>query len=293
MKIDGLHLLLSYQCILECDHCFVWGGPGQTGTFTLEQIEEVLRQAHELGSVEWIYFEGGEPFLFYATLLAGVHAAHAGGFRVGIVSNAYWATSLPDARLALQPFQGLVEDLTVSSDCYHWGTKLSQQSQAARAAAQELGIPFGMIQVAPAGAQPEQDEGALMFRGRATQALAPRVIGQPWEAHTRCPYEDLRDPGRVHVDPLGNLHLCQGLVLGNLFTTPLREIVAAYRPEAHPIAGPLIEGGPAALVQRYELPLEGHYADACHLCYTARQALRSRFPEILAPAQMYGTAACG
>jgi hypothetical protein len=288
VKLNGLHLLLTYQCVLECDHCFVWGGPGQTGTFTLEQIDEVLRQARELGSVEWIYFEGGEPFLYYAALLAGVRAAHAQGFRVGIVSNAYWATSLPDARAALGPFRGLVEDLTVSSDCYHWGAKLSRQSQAARAAAEELGIPFGVIQVAPAGAVPGDEEGTLMFRGRAAQKLAPLVTGQPWEALTRCPYEDLRDPGRVHVDPLGNLHLCQGLVLGNLFAAPLSQIVAAYRPEAHPIAGPLLEGGPAALVKWYELPLEGNYADACHLCYEARQALRSRFPGILRPDQMYG-----
>jgi MoaA/NifB/PqqE/SkfB family radical SAM enzyme len=290
MNLNGLHLLLTYQCILECDHCFVWGGPGQNGTFTLEQIDEVLRQARDLGSVEWIYYEGGEPFLYYATLLAGVRAAHAKSFRVGIVSNAYWATSLPDARAALQPFIGLIEDLTVSSDCYHWDTKLSHQSQIAQAAAGELGIPFGMIQVAPAGEVATDDEGTLMFRGRATHKLAPLVKGHPWELLTRCPYEDLRDPGRVHVDPLGNLHLCQGLVLGNLFTTPLRQIVAEYQSEAHPIAGPLLEGGPAALLQRYELPLEGVYADACHLCYTARQALRKQFPDILKPDQMYGGA---
>ncbi len=293
MILNGLHLILTYQCVLECDHCFVWSGPGQHGTFTLEQIEEILRQARELGTVEWIYFEGGEPFLYYATLLAGVRSAHQQGFKAGIVSNAYWATSLPDARAALQPFQGLIEDLTVSSDCYHWDTKLSQQSQLAQAAAGELGIPFGLIQVAPAGEAAADDEGTLMYRGRATQKLAPLAKHQPWEQLTHCPYEDLRDPGRVHVDPLGNLHLCQGLVLGNLFGSPLRQIVADYVAEAHPIAGPLLAGGPAALLQRYALPLEGAYADgvfadACHLCYIARQALRGQFPHILTPDQVYG-----
>ena len=38
MKLSGLHLLLTYQCTFECDHCFVWGSPWQTGTLTLEQI---------------------------------------------------------------------------------------------------------------------------------------------------------------------------------------------------------------------------------------------------------------
>ncbi len=35
MKLTGLHLLLTYRCDSECDHCFAWGGPGQEGTMTL------------------------------------------------------------------------------------------------------------------------------------------------------------------------------------------------------------------------------------------------------------------
>ena len=42
------------------------------------------------------------------------------------------------------------------------------------------------------------------------------------------------------------------------------------------------------LVLRYGLDHKKHYADACHACYDARLALRARFPEILAPDQMYG-----
>ena len=75
MNIVALHLLLTYQCNLECDHCFAWGSPWQTGTITLEGIREVLRQAGELGTVEWVYFEGGEPFLFYPILRRGVEEA--------------------------------------------------------------------------------------------------------------------------------------------------------------------------------------------------------------------------
>jgi len=43
-----------------------------------------------------------------------------------------------------------------------------------------------------------------------------------------------------------------------------------------------------ALVEKYNLPHDEAYADACHLCYTARQMLRNKFSEILAPDQMYG-----
>ena len=60
MKLSGLHILLTYQCTFECDHCFVWGSPRQHGVLTLEQVDEILDQAKEAG-VESIYFEGDEP----------------------------------------------------------------------------------------------------------------------------------------------------------------------------------------------------------------------------------------
>lgn len=87
MKLTGLHVLLTYQCNLECDHCFVWGSPWQSGTMTLQNVRQILHQAKELGTVEWIYFEGGEPFLYYATLVRGVQEASKMGFRAGIVEN--------------------------------------------------------------------------------------------------------------------------------------------------------------------------------------------------------------
>ena len=81
---------------------------------------------------------------------------------------------------------------------------------------------------------------------------------------------------------------CQGISLGNVFRTPLKEICAAYDADSHPITGPLLHGGSAELVRGYGLSHHGSYADACHLCYEARRALRGRFSEILTPGQMYG-----
>jgi len=131
-------------------------------------------------------------------------------------------------------------------------------------------------------------EGAVMFRGRAAAALAPRLEGTPWQDFKKCPHEDLRDPSRMHLDPLGNLHICQGVAIGNVFERPLKDICETYDAELHPICGPLLEGGPAALVTEYNLRHMAAYADACHLCYQARLELRPRFPDILRPDQMYG-----
>ncbi|MCP4301467.1 MAG: hypothetical protein GY783_12840 [Gammaproteobacteria bacterium] len=264
---------------------------------TVDTIEHILGQAEALGSIEWIYFEGGEAFLYYAILDAGIRLAKESGFKVGIVSNAYWATADTDAIKWLQPFAGLVDDLSISSDAYHGSDASPSHPEIARRAAQQLGIPVDFISVAEpeaadacgAAGQLPAGESAVLFRGRAADVLASRVAAKSWEQFAECPWENLREPERVHVDPFGNLHICQGISIGNLLQRPLSEIMADYDADDHPIVGPLLAGGPAEIVRRYDLAHDDEYADHCHLCYKSRCALRQRFPNVLTPDQMYGT----
>ena len=296
--LSGLHLLLTYQCTFECDHCFVWSGPFQTGTMTLETIDHIIDQAKQLGTIEWIYFEGGEAFLYYAILRSGVLQAKEQGFKVGVVTNAYWANSEGDALEWLRPIAGSIDDLSISSDGYHGSGNNYRNPETARAAARQLGIPVDFISVAEpeasdvsgaAGTLPT-GESAVLFRGRAAELLASRAPSIPWQQFTLCPWEDLRHPQRVHVDPFGYLHICQGISIGNLLERPLTEVLADFRPDEHPIVGPLLDGGPSEIVHRYELAHKDGYADHCQLCYESRRALRSRFPDVLTPDQMYGNA---
>jgi hypothetical protein len=290
MQLTGLHLLLTYQCTFECDHCFVWGSPFQSGVMTLDQILSILDQGLELGTVEWIYFEGGEPFLYYPVLVEAMHAANQRGFKVGLVTNAYWATSLEDAYLWLYPFKGFVSDLSVSSDVFHTSDNMKYLALNAQQAAADLGIPYDVLRVAASDASTDEvaEGSTLMYRGRATQKLAKEAIHHNWRQFDSCPYENLTDPGRVHIGALGNIHICQGILMGNVFETSLADIVGSYHPEKHPIVGPILSGGPVELVQKYELPHAEAYADACHLCYLARQSLRTRYPDVLGPDQVYG-----
>jgi MoaA/NifB/PqqE/SkfB family radical SAM enzyme len=285
--LSGLHLLLTYECEFECDHCFVWGAPGQNGTMSDDSIIEILRQAREFGSIEWIYFEGGEAFMHHSLLCRGIQRATELGFRVGVVTNAFWAESAGAAERQLQPLAGLVEDFSISEDAYHGSDNGLRKTRLARRAADKLGIPANVIRVAQPGA-PDAGEAAVRYRGRAAAKLASGVPQQPWRHFSQCPWEELRNPERLHVDSYGNLHVCQGISIGNLFERPLTEIMRDYRPDDHPVIGPLLDGGPAGLLRRYDLQPEPGYADACHLCYDARSRLRNRLADVLTPDQMYG-----
>jgi hypothetical protein len=177
---------------------------------TAETVEHILAAAEASGSIKWIYFEGGEAFLYYDTLRSGVSKARERGFDVGIVTNAYWATTDDAAIEWLQPFAGAIDDLSISSDAYHGSDEGVNHPQIARRAAKQLGIPVDFISVAQpeaahvpgAGGKLPAGESAVLYRGRAAQILASRVQGEPWERFDECPWEDLRGPERVHVDRL-------------------------------------------------------------------------------------------
>jgi len=297
--LTGIHFLLTYACNFECDHCFLYCGPNAEGTFTLRQVREVLDEAVKTGTIEWAYFEGGEPFLFYPLMVESIKTARDRGFATGIVTNGYWATSEEDAKLWLSPLVELeLADLSVSDDALHHGEKEDSPAKRALAAAKRLGLPADSICIeeptVELGIDKEQDKGApvigggAMFRGRAVEKLVDGLPTRPWEELTKCPYEDLRDPGRVHLDPYGHVHLCQGLSMGNMWETPLSTLIGDYDADSHPISGPLLGGGPALLAKEYAVGHEDEYVDECHFCYTLRLALLDRFPQFLAPRQVYG-----
>jgi hypothetical protein len=296
MPLTGVHFLLSYQCTYECDHCFVWGSPRAGGTISLGLMTEVLDQALDLASVTDVYFEGGEPCLFYPLMIEGIRLARERGFSTGVVTNCYWATAVPDAELWLKPLGELgVADLSVSSDAFHAGEDEDPRPGYAVEAARSLGLDEAVITIDPPAVCATPDEkglpivgGSVRFRGRAAVNLTEGLPRRPWTDFDGCPDEDFLDPGRVHVDGWGNVHLCQGVLLGNLEATPLRELMESYDPRRDPIIGPLLVGGPAELVRVHDLPHEGGFVDACHLCYEARSALRERYPGRLGPPQVYG-----
>lgn len=297
--LTGIHFLLTYMCNLECDHCFVYSGPNAKGIFTLSQIRKVFDEATKIGTIEWIYFEGGEPFLFYPLMLEGIEIARNMGFKVGVVTNAYYATSEEDAELWLSPLCKLeISDLSISDDSFHYKKEKDNPAKRALAAAKRLGIPVSSICIDKPSVEIGIDkglnkgapviDGGAMFRGRAVEKLVEGLPQRGWEQFTECPYEDLKEPKRIHLDPYGYVHICQGLGMGNMWENSLSTLVRNYNADSHPICGPLVRGGPALLAKEYNVEHEDKYVDACHFCYLVRLALIDRFPQYLAPKQVYG-----
>ncbi len=295
--LKSIHFILTYACNFQCDHCFLYCHPLARGTFTIQQIKDALTEFKKTGSITSVGFEGGEPFLFYPVLCESVRMASQKGLDTSIQTNCFWATTKEDAILWLAPLKSCgLSALDVSDDGFHHGDKNGNHAGHAMAAAQELGITVDSICITPPEVESscEQIKGAPIYlggpklRGRAVDTLTRGLPTRSCKEFTQCPYEDFNDPGRVHVDPFGNVHLCQGISMGNYWETPFSALVKAYVPETHPIAGPILKGGPLELANTYDIPHASEYVDACHMCSNLCLKLIDRFPQYLTPRQVYG-----
>jgi hypothetical protein len=294
--LTGIHFLLTYACNYECDHCFLYCGPHARGTFTLAQVRAVLDEAEKLGTVREVYYEGGEPFLYYPLLVESLRLARERGFETGVVTNCYWATAAEDAQLWLGPLRDAgVNDLSFSDDEFHNPGGGESPAQRAAKAARALDLPAGSIRIeAPSVERPAGEKGApvvrggALFKGRAVEKLVAGLPTRPPEGFTACGHEELAAPERVHVDSFGNVHVCQGVSMGNMWEIPLSRLIREYDAAEHPICGPLCRGGPAALAGEYDVELGAGFVDECHCCYLVRRSLIDRFPQYLAPRQVYG-----
>lgn len=297
--LDRVHILLTYSCPLRCKHCFVFAGPQAKGTFTSTQITKLLSDIQKLGSVAWIFFEGGEPFYHYPLLLQSVKKARDRGFSVGVITNGYFARSESTAARFLRPLVALgLAILCVSEDPLHYRSSKHSPAKRTLRAAYELGLAARRVCVESSSMSQcldpewmgEQFHATfhLRWRGRAAGKLAPALPFNGWETFNRCPNQNLAAPHRLDIDAYGNVQICQGISIGNAWETPLSSLVQKDRADAHPIIAPLVQGGPAGLARLYRFEPAESYADACHLCYATRAAMLDRFPEHLAPPQVYG-----
>jgi len=297
--LKGIHFLLTYNCNFECDHCFLYCTPHSKGTFTLNQLRKVFKEITRIGAIESVYFEGGEPFLYYPLMVEGLRIARDTGLKAGIVTNAYWATSVEDAGLWLKPLSKLeVFNLSLSDDLFHHDEEKDNPAKMALGAAKKLGMSVSTICIEKPtvktdvytehGKGTSVIGGGAMFKGRAVEKLTEGLPRRQWQEFTTCPHEELESPKRVHIDSYGHVHLCQGLSMGNMWQTPLSELVNNYDALSHPICGPLVKGGPVLLANEYDVKHEDEYVDECHFCYLVRLALIDRFPQYLAPRQVYG-----
>jgi len=269
-----------------------------SGKLTPTQVTHLIEQTSTIKTIEWVYFEGGEPFLVYPLLLSSVKRAKRLGFKVGIISNGYFGRSEEAAMRYLKPLIALgLDRIYISSDQFHYKNTVNSPARKVIEASIKLGLPTTRIRIGEPQSS-EQDPilkndlfldetRPLIMVGRAAEKIQLNPSNNDWRSFTICPFKDLEDPESIYIDPFGNAQFCQGITLGNVWSSPIHDLMDQIDIASHPIYGPIRLNGPKGLVEEYNLAPLDEYQDACHLCYATRRQLVNRFPEYLSPPQVY------
>jgi hypothetical protein len=229
---------------------------------------KIIEDAARMPSVNHLFIEGGEPFLFPELMLGIVERASANGLWVGALTNGFWAVSQEKAGQALGPLAAAgLQSLSISTDAWHEEFVPVAKVQTAERAARAVGIEADVMVCRAAD---------VVCRGRAAATLCVGGL-HDWRSLTDCA-ERLTAPGRVHVGPSGEIHLCQGLLTGtSAATVGLKQALDSYDPSTHPVAAHLVTGGPAGLAgfaAGFGWKPRSGYADGCQLCSEVRDFLK-------------------
>lgn len=315
MSVLKIHL--SYQCSAHCDHCHLRAGRKASPAIDFDLAMTTISELHKHNDLEYVVLLGGEPGLFPGLTHELATAIRRYGLGVRVETNASWATDEGVATSFLEPLCAAEAQIMLSVDAFHEPfVSLACVEQAIRAL-NTLGGKY-VIEVPYIdfpGAQHPSDirtnellselerrlarkpcaplcKGPVYFKGRAAHTLAPLVAdgkGVPGDVCDTVPWWSNGSQSTLELlglDPDGHLSKECGISIGNVKEQGIEELVDSFDAETHPILSTLIHQGPLGLAREaaeFGYALKPSYADKCHLCQEAREALRPKYQEYLVP----------
>ena len=315
MSVLKIHL--SYRCSAHCDHCHLRAGRKPSPAIDFDLAMATILELQKHNDLAYVVLLGGEPGLFPDLTHDLAEAIQQSGLGVRVETNASWATDETSTSSVLQSLCALGAQIMLSVDAFHEPfVELTCMERAIRTLDQLQGkyvieVPYMDFPSAQHPFDLRTDEllselerrlgrtpcaplckGPVYFKGRAAHTLAPLVAdgrGVPNDTCDTVPWWSNGSQSTLDLlglDPDGYLSKECGISIGNVKEHSVEKLVRSFDAEKHPILSTLIHEGPLGLAREAEKSgyiLKASYADKCHLCQEAREALRFRYPKYLAP----------
>ena len=319
MRFRGIIFNLTYDCTLNCIHCFHYPQPKSRGVFSCERLREIIESMRDTAHVKEVHYTGGEPFLYYDRLEEAVALAQElGATRITCSTNCYWADQLSKARRIIGRLKevGLTWFL-ISADAFHQDEVPLEHVRIASQVRAEMELqgnddlsvvamispkyehPFNTKTKKIVEAIRSWGHGASLHSsmpyGRGHEIVPEEVCCMPrpsrrcWEFRT-WGFVHPEGPKTVIIGPDENVMVCYGVSLGNLRDRSLPHLIRDFELDPNPIVRALLEEGVEGLVRKAEAhgwKRAKSYQNECHLCYHARDHLRRYEPDFLQPNECY------
>lgn len=143
--LSSIGFSITTKCPVTCPHCIVEAGPYRTDEMSCADAEKWIHESAEYrnGYIRSIVFTGGEPFLDRQRLERLLTCAESCRLVPAIVTNAFWAGSISDARVALSRLPQ-IRMLVISTDQFHQRSIPLSHVKNAVQAAEELGLKYNI-----------------------------------------------------------------------------------------------------------------------------------------------------
>jgi organic radical activating enzyme len=141
-------IFLDYWCNFECKHCSVGSSPRTILPMPREILDKAFEGLKAVPTAKVVVFTGGEPTLRLEMLLEGIRMAKEKGLRVRIVTNGWWASSIPKAQEMVGKLKAAgLDEINTSYDDFHMPfTKFNRIVNLVRVShAAGLAIGMGVI----------------------------------------------------------------------------------------------------------------------------------------------------
>jgi hypothetical protein len=268
----------------------------------------------------WNHLSGGEIFLDEEKLFQIIKNIRKHFKKdLGISTNAFWAEDEKETSQKVQLLAELgVTGIALSADYYHQQfLSIERPKTLARAIKQNNLKTHSYIM----GARLNSDVDNAVTINTQSELIASEVnqdleipyaraiersigkgclINQPkkskipqgmcTELNTCLGERSPFNPAMVWIDPYGNVMICYGLIIGNLYKNSLNDIIGNYVPGNYPVLNELAQQGPRAIYEialskKLNLPLE--FYDECDVCYQSRSVLQKNYPDLFGPKECY------
>ncbi|MBU1535965.1 4Fe-4S cluster-binding domain-containing protein [Myxococcota bacterium] len=293
LRPSTIIILLTRRCLYSCTHCNTFSSSSETQTFSHIRLIRTLHYLSRIKSIRTVIFSGGEPFLHYPLLKSGVFEAATLGLTPMVWTSGYFIQTREDIIQSLRPLTDVgLKGCILSADLFHQNPWLSENEELIRTELEARGCELFMssFQMKEPASPPTLARsgdlllrGTLPFMGRAADHIPEDMsLWEPDDLDV-CPHLNLSDPTYLYLDPGGNLHLCPGIILHNIFMGHIRQYFRDFDSEKHPVIGPLLRGGPPQLAKAFNIPISGGFADQCHLCFHVRRQAAAVHPHLFPP----------
>jgi len=282
LNIERVEFLTTYHCTGKCVHCSVGEKLNKTGMTKVDpkRAGEVLEGLSKRFALKSVMVFGGEPLLYPETTAAILKAAaDCGVEKRELITNGYFSKNLAKINdVANKLIDAGVTRILLSVDAFHEETIPSDT--VANFADAILDTGFQEIYLHPAWLESRDAKNDYNFEttqilarfddlgleitegnvvrpeGYAKVNLCEYFVKGCYDKEQGCgdsPYTDRPDDVRtLSITPDGEVQVCGGFTIGNIYKDPIEKILDRYNPTKDRVMNALLKGGLKGLAQYAE-----------------------------------------